>query len=100
MSFLVTIVSGFAGGVLMRSVFSTGWEVPVFVLVVAALVSAAWFLKGRRAYSLAAVFCLCLVLGIGRAAVACRDGGGYRFGVWDASAGATISRRRWPRLSL
>src|SRR3989344_525087 len=70
MSFLVTIVSGFAGGGIVAVGFWYGVGGAVFCAVVAALVSAAWFLKGRRAYSLAAVFCLCLVLGIGRAAIA------------------------------
>ncbi len=70
MSFLITIVSGFAGGVFARSVVFDSWWPVLFVVMLAALLSAAAFVKPRLAYSLAAVFLLCVAFGMVRSAVA------------------------------
>ncbi|MFA6502834.1 MAG: ComEC/Rec2 family competence protein [Candidatus Paceibacterota bacterium] len=70
MGFLVAIVSGFASGVGVRSIFSFGWEPIVFVLILAALCAAFAFLKPRLVYSLGAVFFLFVALGMVRAVVA------------------------------
>lgn len=70
MSFLIVVVFGFASGVFLKSVFSFGWPPIIFILILAALFSAAHFLKPRRAYLLGAVFCFCIALGAGRAALA------------------------------
>ena len=70
MSFLIAVVTGFASGVFLRSVFIFGWTVVVFVLVIAALLSAAAFLKGRVAYTLGAVFFIFIALGMIRANLA------------------------------
>ncbi|MDD2657640.1 MAG: hypothetical protein PHD04_03220, partial [Candidatus Pacebacteria bacterium] len=78
MNVLIAIVSGFASGVFLRSLFVFGstslttgsWAPIVFVLILAALLGAAAFLKPRQVYTLGAVFCLCIALGVGRAATA------------------------------
>lgn len=70
MSVLISIVGGFASGVFLRSLFIFQWETVVFVLLLAALLSAAAFLKPRLVYSLGAVFCLFVALGMVRAMVA------------------------------
>ena len=70
MSFLIAVVTGFASGVFLRSVFIFGWPVIVFVLIIAALLSAAAFLKGRVAYTLGAVFFIFIALGMIRANIA------------------------------
>lgn len=70
MSFLIAIVSGFASGVFLRSLFTFEWPVSVFALLLAALLSAAAFLKPRLAYSLGAVFCIFIALGMMRASLA------------------------------
>jgi len=70
MSVLITVVSGFASGVFLRSVFTFGWPVIVFTLLIAALLSAAAFLKPRRAYLLGALFCFLAALGMMRAMLA------------------------------
>ena len=70
MSILIAIVGGFASGVLVRSVYTSGWEPVVFAMLLAILFAGAAFLKPRRAYSLGAVFCLMLTLGMVRAAIA------------------------------
>jgi len=70
MILIVAIVSGFASGVFLRSIFSFGWPPIIFVFIIAAFLGAATFLKPRRAYSLGAVFFVFVALGILRAMVA------------------------------
>ncbi len=70
MSILIALVSGFASGVFLRSLFSFGWELMVFIFLLAALFSAAAFLRPRIAYSLCALFCLCVAFGMMRSAFA------------------------------
>lgn len=67
---LIAIVSGFASGVFLRSLFFFGWEPIVFILLLAALLSAAAFMKPRLAYSLGAAFCIFLTLGMLRTPLA------------------------------
>jgi competence protein ComEC len=54
----------------MRSVFVFNWPVIVFVLLIAALLGSAAFLKPRLLYTLGAVFCFCLAFGMARVMVA------------------------------
>ncbi|OYV27639.1 MAG: hypothetical protein B7W98_01370, partial [Parcubacteria group bacterium 20-58-5] len=71
MNALIAIVSGFAGGVFLRSLFYFGWEVTAFVLLLAALCGGAMlFAESRRVYSLAALFLLCVAFGMVRSAIA------------------------------
>ncbi len=70
MSLLIAIVSGFASGVFLRSIFTFGWEPIVFVLLLAALLAGAALVKPRLGYSLAAVFCLLCAGGMVRMHVA------------------------------
>jgi competence protein ComEC len=70
MTMLVAIVSGFAGGVFLRSLFNFSWEPVVFALLLATLFAAAAFLKPRLAYTTGAVFCLFIALGMMRTALA------------------------------
>ena len=70
MSILVTIVSGFAGGVWVRSLFFESWWPVIFILLMATLIGAVAFLKPRRVYSLASVFFIFVAIGMIRAAVA------------------------------
>jgi competence protein ComEC len=70
MSFLLVAVSGFATGVFLRSLFFTSWWPVVFVVFIAALCGAFYFLRPRLAYTMGAVFCLCVALGMVRAAIA------------------------------
>lgn len=70
MGFLIAIVSGFASGVFLRSLFYFGWEVVAFVLILAALFGAAAFWKPRLAYSLGAAFLLCVAFGMVRSNIA------------------------------
>ncbi len=71
MQWLVAITGGFASGVLLRSIFNFGWEPIVFVLLLATLfVGALLFGEARRGYSLAAIFCIFVALGMGRAMLA------------------------------
>ena len=71
MSLLVAIVSGFASGVFLHSLFYFSWEVVAFVLILAVLFGGAiLFAESRRVYSLAAVFLLCVAFGMVRSAVA------------------------------
>lgn len=70
MSFLIALTAGFASGVFLRSLFVFGWPPIVFVLLLAALLSAAAFLTPRLAYSLGAVSCLCVAFGMMRGALA------------------------------
>ena len=70
MSALVAVVSGFASGILIRSLFYFGWEPVAFVLLLAALCATFAFLRPRRAYTLCAVFFIFIALGMMRAALA------------------------------
>lgn len=70
MGALLVVTTGFASGIFFRSLFHFGWEPVVFVLLLAALLSAAAFWKPRRVYSLGAVFFLLVALGMLRASVA------------------------------
>lgn len=70
MGFLIALTSGFASGVLLSSLFVFGWEVMVFVVLLAALFAGAWVRVPRLAYSLGAVFCIFVALGMLRASVA------------------------------
>lgn len=67
---LAAITGGFASGVFLRSLFSFGWEVPVFALLLAGIFGAATFLTPRLAYTAAAIFCIFITLGMMRAAPA------------------------------
>ncbi|MDP2651810.1 MAG: hypothetical protein Q8O94_01605, partial [bacterium] len=64
MGILITVVSGFASGVFLRSVFSFGWEPIIFVLLIAALLGSAAFLKERKMYTLGAAFFIFVALGM------------------------------------
>jgi competence protein ComEC len=66
MSILLAIVSGFASGVFLRSLFVFGWPPIIFVLVLAAILIAAAFLTPRRVYTLGAIFCMLVSLGMTR----------------------------------
>ncbi|MFA6279000.1 MAG: ComEC/Rec2 family competence protein [Candidatus Paceibacterota bacterium] len=70
MSILVAIVSGFASGVGLRSLFIFSWQPIIFLILLAAIYGAAGFLKPRRVYALGAVFFIFVALGIGRAMIA------------------------------
>ena len=70
MGMLIAVVGGFAGGVFLRSLSSFGWEPIAFVLLLAALLSAAGFLKLRFVYTMSAIFFLFVALGMMRASLA------------------------------
>ena len=70
MHFLLAVVSGFASGVFLRSLFVFGWPVMAFLFSIAALFGAAAFLKPRLVYSLGAAFCVFIALGMLRASLA------------------------------
>lgn len=70
MSILVAVVSGFAGGVFIRSLFFDSWWPVLFMLLLTALVGAAAFLKERRMYTLCAMFFIFVAFGMVRSAVA------------------------------
>ncbi|HEX8993654.1 MAG TPA: ComEC/Rec2 family competence protein, partial [Candidatus Paceibacterota bacterium] len=70
MGVLIAITAGFASGVGLRSLFVFGWQPILFALLLAALLGSAAFLKPRLAYSLGAVFFLCVTLGMVRTSVA------------------------------
>jgi len=71
MGFLIAIVSGFASGVFLRSLFVFGWESVAFVLILAMLFGGAiLFAESRRVYSLAAMFFVFMAFGMVRSAVA------------------------------
>ncbi|MDP2651745.1 MAG: ComEC/Rec2 family competence protein, partial [bacterium] len=53
-----------------RSVFSFGWEPIIFVLLIAALLGSAAFLKERKMYTLGAAFFIFVALGMLRAMIA------------------------------
>jgi len=73
MRILVAVVAGFASGVFLRSLFSFGWPVIIFVLILAMiLIIVPSLFEGQRRviYKLGAVFCLLAALGMVRAMVA------------------------------
>ncbi|MDE1919234.1 MAG: ComEC/Rec2 family competence protein [Patescibacteria group bacterium] len=70
MRFLVAVVSGFASGVFLRSLFVFSWPPIVFVLLITGLFAGAAFLKPRLAYSIGAAFCMLMAFGMMRASLA------------------------------
>ncbi|MFA6407924.1 MAG: ComEC/Rec2 family competence protein [Candidatus Paceibacterota bacterium] len=71
MDILVAIVGGFASGIFLRSLFNFGWSPIVFVVLIAGIFAGArFFAESRRAYSLGAVFCIFIALGMMRAMIA------------------------------
>ncbi len=64
MTLLLSAVGGLASGVFLRSLFAFGWEPIAFVLLLAALLGAAAFVKRRPAYSLGALCCIFIALGM------------------------------------
>lgn len=70
MGLLIAVVAGFAGGVFARSLLFFRWEPIMFMILIAALFSAASVMKPRLAYSLGALFCLFVALGMVRATLA------------------------------
>src|SRR3989344_8573731 len=82
MGILVAIVSGFAGGVFLRSLFFTDWWPVLFIVLIAALFyfvprllsvySPAPFERESSSFlmGLGAIFCICIALGMVRAAIA------------------------------
>jgi len=70
MSILIAVVSGFASGVFLRSVYSFGWQPVIFMMLLAGLFASAAFFKPRLGYTLGAVFCFLCALGMVRASVA------------------------------
>ncbi len=67
MKILLSIVSGFASGVFVRSLFFESWWPIIFMLVPMALFSAFAFLKPRMVYAAGALFCVFAMLGMLRA---------------------------------
>src|SRR3989344_5266138 len=71
MAVLLALVSGFASGVFLRSLFIFGWAPIIFVILIATIfVGARFFAEPRRAYSLGAMFFIFIALGMVRAMVA------------------------------
>jgi len=70
MSFLISVVTGFASGIFFRSLFFFSWPPIVFVLILATLFGAAAFLKSRPLYVLGGMFCLFVAFGMVRAIIA------------------------------
>jgi len=69
MGILIAIVSGFASGVFLRSIFTFSWAPTAFVILVGGVfVGAIFFAEARRAYSLAALFFVCVAFGMVRVA--------------------------------
>ncbi|HVW82993.1 MAG TPA: ComEC/Rec2 family competence protein [Candidatus Paceibacterota bacterium] len=67
---LALFVGGFAAGVFARSVYEFGAAPFVFIAMLAVLCTAAYFLKPRRAYALAALFVSLILAGMLRSALA------------------------------
>ena len=70
MTLLVAVVSGFAGGVFVRSLFCESWWPIIFTLLIAGLCGGFSFLRPRRVYSLVAVFFVFVAFGMMRAGFA------------------------------
>jgi len=70
MGVLGAVVGGFASGIFLRSVFVFGWPVIAFTFIITTIFAGARVKWPRRAYSLAAVFCLLVSLGMLRAGIA------------------------------
>lgn len=70
MGYLVAIISGFATGVFLRSLFIFQWAPIVFISILAMLFAGARIRVPRLAYSLGAVFFVCVALGMVRADIA------------------------------
>ncbi len=70
MSWLIALSGGFAGGILLRSVFSFGWPVILFTLLLTGLCVGARVRAPRLVYTSGAVFFLFIALGMVRALVA------------------------------
>jgi len=68
-SVLISIVSGFATGIFLRTVLTVGWPVAAFALVLATLLAGAALRKGRRLYALGALLFVFVALGVGRTAL-------------------------------
>ncbi|MDO8624221.1 MAG: ComEC/Rec2 family competence protein [bacterium] len=66
MGLLLTVVGGFAGGILLRSLFVFSWPSISFALLLGTLVLVAWFFAKRKTYLLVALFLLAGVLGATR----------------------------------
>ncbi len=70
MSGFIIIVSGFASGVFLRSLFSFEWQPIAFVFLLTLLFAGAAISKSRRVYSFGAIFFLLVAFGMVRASVA------------------------------
>ena len=70
MGFLIVIVSGFASGVFLRSIFIFGWEPITFILLIAGLFGMGMFCQPRITYTMGAVFFVFAALGMLRTAIA------------------------------
>ncbi len=70
MGTLIAITAGFVSGVFLRSLLFTSWWPVLFVLLLAALMSAVSFLKPRRVYVLSTLFFIFCVLGMVRTSFA------------------------------
>lgn len=69
MSALLAIVSGFAGGVLLRSVFMQGWPVLAFVVLLFFITAVAQIISPRRFYVLGTVVFFMCGIGMLRTAI-------------------------------
>ncbi len=67
---LVAVVSGFASGVGLRSLFFIGWEPVAFLALLAALFATAWLVRPRVWYASCALFLVFASFGIVRADLA------------------------------
>ncbi|MFZ2500744.1 MAG: ComEC/Rec2 family competence protein [Minisyncoccia bacterium] len=70
MKFLIAITSGFASGIFLRSVFAFGWELALFAILLAILFALGVVWNQRTVYTICAIFCVCLALGMLRASLA------------------------------
>ncbi|MEK7554232.1 MAG: ComEC/Rec2 family competence protein [Patescibacteria group bacterium] len=68
MSILLSVTSGFVGGVFVRSLVS-GWEPVVFFILSAGIIGVFWYFKRHIFYTLAIVFCISATLGAWRSAI-------------------------------
>ncbi len=70
MSVLLSVTSGFAFGIFLRSVFFISWPVVGFVFLITTLFVGAAFLSPWRPYLLSSIFLLFVLLGVGRTILA------------------------------